>query len=84
MKKLKAIIPNDQNLPIKEYWDNLPKRNGLRDFLLAKLAKQTGRQPGTIRAWFLDIALPPTPKLKQQVATMLSSTVETLFPPKAE
>ena len=80
MRKTKTIIPNTENLPIKEYWDKLPKRNGLRDNLLAKLAKQTGRQSGTIRCWFLGTALPPTPKLKQQVADIVGSTVEVLFP----
>ena len=82
MRKNKTIIPNEKNLPIKEYWDNLPKRNGLRDNLLAKLAKVTGRQAGTIRCWFLGTAQPPTPRLKQQVADLLTCTVEVLFPEK--
>ena len=84
MRKLKAIIPNEQNLPIKEYYDNLPKRNGLRDYLLKRVAKLTGREPGTVRRWFLGNAQPPTDRLKKVVADLLGCTTEVLFPEKLD
>lgn len=80
MRKVKTIISNGQNLPIKEYYDNLPKRNGLRDYLLKKVAKLSGREPSTVRRWFLGNAQPPTGRLKKIVADLLGCTVEVLFP----
>lgn len=84
MRKLKTIIPNAENLPIKEYWDNLPKRNGLRDYLLNKVSKVSGREPGSVRRWFLGTSLPPTDRLKKQLADILSCDVEVLFPLKKD
>jgi len=80
MKKLKTIIPNTENLPIKEYWDNLPKRNGLRETLLKKVSKATCRETGSVRRWFLGTSQPPTDKLKKVIADLLSCTTEALFP----
>lgn len=84
MKKLKAIIPNEKNLPIKEYYDNLPKRNGLRDYLLKKVSKSSGREPGSVRRWFLGTSIPPTERLRKQVADLLDCTTEVLFPTSPE
>ena len=76
----KTIIPNTNNLPITEYWDELPKRNNLRDYLLSVLSKKTGRETATIRNWFLGRSNPPTDRLKGIISETLQSSVETLFP----
>ena len=84
MRNDKTIIPNVENLPIKEYWDKLPKRTKARDMLLGKLSKKTGREANSVRRWFLNISEPPTPRIKQIVADTLSCEIEVLFPTKSE
>ena len=80
----KTISTNTENLPIQEYWDKLPKRSNSRDNVLSKIAKLTGREPQSVRRWFLGTNKVPTPRIKLIIATVLECTVETLFPEKSE
>lgn len=79
----KSIIPNLANLPLTEYWKQLPAakrktKSAPKDELLSVVAKATCRHPGTCRKWFLGAFNPPPMALKK-IAQILSCDVESLI-----
>ena len=67
-RKNKTIIPNSKNLPLTEYFAELPNRSNERKNVLVKIAKETGREECSVRRWMNGEALPPTQRCKTAIA----------------
>lgn len=79
----KVIIPNLANLPLTEYWKQLPAakrktKSAPKDELLSIVASATCRHPETCRKWFLGAFNPP-PMALSKIAQILSCDVNCLI-----
>lgn len=80
----KIDISQLANLPLKEYYGNLPagKRKIIfspKQELLKTIADLTGRTPASVQRWCLGDSVPP-PHVQKKIAEYFKTTTETLFP----
>jgi hypothetical protein len=82
----KKIRPNLQKLPLTEYYNSLPDVRKVpkgtptdRMVLLHAISKAVGKPATSIRRWVAG-TVQPAPTEKSEIAKLLKSTVETLFP----
>lgn len=83
-RKCKSDNINLANLPLTEYYRNLPaaKRKVVsapKDELLETIAKISGRAPASVRRWCLGDSMPPF-HVQEKIAKHFNSTPEILFP----
>ena len=79
----KVIIPNLANLPLTEYWQNLPAatrktKYSPKDDLISLVSTATCRHPETCRKWFLGTFNPP-PLAQVKIAEILSCDINCLI-----
>lgn len=79
----KSITPNLANLPLTEYWKQLPAakrkvKSAPKDDLINVVSEATCRHPETCRKWFLGVFTPP-PLAQEKIAQILSCDVECLI-----
>lgn len=72
------------NLPLKEYYGNLPGARKKIIFspkqeLLKTISEITGRTPASVQRWCLGDATPP-PHIQKKIAEYFGSAPEILFP----
>lgn len=85
-KNIKSKLDNSDftNLPLAEYYDNLPSARRMiihapKESFLNELATLTGRTPETVRSWCLG-KTSPTKNTQKLIAKYLKSEPEILFP----
>lgn len=83
-EEIKVGKPDFVNLPLTEYYDNLPTAtrkviNAPKDELLAEIARLTGRTPETVRTWCLGTKRPAR-HVQEKIARHFNSKPEVLFP----
>lgn len=83
----KSFTPNLENLPLTEYFANLPKAkrkpliiSAPKEEVINAIAKATKRNPHTVRCWMLGYSQPNSFNDKSTIAEILQSDVKTLFP----
>ncbi|MCD8042572.1 MAG: hypothetical protein LUH10_05860 [Tannerellaceae bacterium] len=85
-ERSKKIVPNDQNLSLKEYFANLPKAerrpviiSAPKEELIEQISTLCGKTKMTARRWVYGYVEPCLAE-KEKIATLLNCPVEVLFP----